>query len=39
MKPYDKDGGVFIMNAREYLTKIHTHLQEQNYSATTQQVQ
>ena len=28
MKPYDNGGGICMMNTRNYLTKIHTHLQE-----------
>ena len=28
IKPCDKDGGICIMNIRDYLTKIHLHLQD-----------
>ena len=28
IKPCDKSGGICIMNTRDYLTKIHTHLQD-----------
>ena len=30
IKPCDKGGGICIMNTRDYLTKIHTHLQDHN---------
>ena len=30
IKPCDKGGGICIMNTKDYLTKIHTHLQDQN---------
>ena len=30
IKPWDKGGGICIMNTRDYLTKIHTHLQDYN---------
>ena len=30
IKPCDKGGGIFIMNTRDYLTKIHTYLQDHN---------
>ena len=30
IKPCDKDGDICIMNTRDYLTKIHTHLQDRN---------
>ena len=30
IKPCDKGGGICIMNTRDYLTKIHTHLQDRN---------
>ena len=42
IKPFDKGEGICIMNARDYLTNIHTHLQDckhTNHSLTTQQVQ
>ena len=29
-KPCDKGGGICIMNIRDYLIKIHTHLQDHN---------
>ena len=28
--PCDKDGGICIMNTKDYLTKIHTHMQDCN---------
>ena len=30
IKPCDKGGGICIMNTKDYLTKIHTHLQDRN---------
>ena len=30
IKPCDKGGGISIMNTRDYLTKIHTHLEDHN---------
>ena len=30
IKPCDKGGGICIMNTEDYLTKIHTHLQDRN---------
>ena len=30
IKPYDKGGGICIMSRRDYLSKIYTHLQEDN---------
>ena len=42
IKPCDKGGGICIVNTRDYLTKIHTHLQDHihaNHSPTIQQVQ
>ena len=30
IKPCDKGGGICIMNIRDYLPKIHTHLQDHN---------
>ena len=30
IKPCDKGGGISIMNTRDYLTEIHTHLQDHN---------
>ena len=30
IKPCDKAGGICIMNTKDYLTKIHTHLQDHN---------
>ena len=30
IKPCDKGGSICIMNTRDYLTKIHTHLQDRN---------
>ena len=30
IKPCDKGGGICIMNTKDYLTKIHTHLQDHN---------
>ena len=30
IKPCDKSGGICIMNTKDYLTKIHTHLQDHN---------
>ena len=42
IKPCDKGGVTCIMNTRDYLTKIHTYLQDRNAyndSPTTQQVQ
>ena len=37
INPCDKGGDICIMNTRDYLTKIHTHLQDHNtYKALTQ---
>ena len=30
IKPYDKGGGICIMNTRDYVTKIHKNLQDHN---------
>ena len=30
IKPFEKDGGICIINTKDYLTKIHTYLQDRN---------
>ena len=35
IKPYDKGGCICIMNTKDYLAKIHTHLQDRNTYKTT----